>query len=555
MSRHFPPSRAATLALFAALAGCAPVGPDYKPPTPQWNPSSWTGNGPPPAAPVKPVKETISTAVPQPVDPQWWMVFHDDKLTALEKRVAQADFDVQTASLRLAESRASFGVAQANLLPTMDANASYTREQLAREGVLGLFPLPGAPTTASSHSSSASTGGLAGTPLSTTPGATGANGLAGTQGGVPNLGQLFQPFNLYQFGFDTSWEIDLWGRVRRNIESAQAAIQQNADAQRDVLLTALAEMARDYIQLRGVQRNIEITERNLDTAKQSLDLTQQRATGGVTTDLDVANAAAQVETVESQLPSLHGQERQIINAIAFLVGQPPGSMQAELSVTHPIPPVPPQVPVGLPSELARRRPDIREAEAQLHQATATVGVAVADFYPRFVISGSVGLQAIEAKYLDSWYNAGNYSFGPYVSLPIFEGGMLHRVLELRQDQQKEAAIAYQRTVLNALHEVDNDLIAYDAEQRRRNRLEQAVVQNRRAVQLAQDRYAQGVADFLSVLEAEQNLLAAEQQLTDSVTNVSTDLVQIYKALGGGWEPDLPETPGGEKGGSLMDNVL
>lgn len=555
MSRQFLPSRAARLALLAAVAGCAPVGPDYKQPTPQWNPSSWTGSGPAPGVPVKPVKETISTAVPQPVDPQWWTVFHDDELTALEKRVAATNFDVQTASLRLAESRASFGVAQANLLPTVDANASYTRQLLAREGVLGLFPGAGAPTTASSHSSSASAGGLANTPLSTTPGATGANGLAGTQGGVPNLGQLYQPFNLYQFGFDTSWEIDLWGRVRRNIESAQAAIQQNADAQRDVLLTALAEMARDYIQLRGVQRNIEITERNLDTAKQSLDLTQQRATGGVTTDLDVANAAAQVETVESQLPSLHGQERQIINAIAFLVGQPPESMQAELAVAHPIPPVPPQIPVGVPSELARRRPDIREAEAQLHQATATVGVAVADFYPRFLISGSVGLQAIEAKYLGSWYNAGNYSFGPYVSLPIFEGGMLHRVLELRQDQQKEAAIAYQRTVLNALHEVDNGLIAYDAEQHRRNRLEQAVVQNRRAVQLAQDRYAQGVADFLSVLEAEQNLLAAEQQLTDSVTNVSTDLVQIYKALGGGWEPDLPDKPGGEKGSPLMDNVL
>ena len=514
MSPHSLLCRVAPFAVVVALAGCHPVGPDFKEPTAFWNPTSWFASAKPPQ------KEPVSLPVEKPVDPQWWNLFHDKELTTLEERVAKANLDVRTASIRLAESRASFGVARADLFPNMNANTSYAYQRIAREGALSLVP-----------------GG-------------------GNQAEVPNNGAIFQPFSLWQYGFDASWELDLWGRVRRNVEGAQAQVQASAETERETLLTALGEMARDYVELRGVQRSIEITKDNLHIAQESLQLTQQRAAGGVTTDLDVANAAAQVETTASQLPTLQAQEAEVINAIAYLLGEPPRSMQAELSVPHPIPPVPPTIPVGLPSELARRRPDIRQAEAELHTATADIGVAIGDFYPRVTLSGSVAMQAVAARYLGSWYSAGTYTLGPSVSLPVFEGGRLRRTLELRKDQQKEAALNYQRTVLTALHEVDNALTAYDAEQRRRNRLEQAVKENRRAVRLAQDRYAQGVADFLSVLTAEQNLLAADQQLTNSVTNVSTDLVQIYKALGGGWEADLPDRQEGpENGGSLMDNIL
>jgi NodT family efflux transporter outer membrane factor (OMF) lipoprotein len=526
-----PPGHAARLALLAGLAGCT-VGPNFERPSSLWNPLSWFGGHPAP-----PAKEKFSEAVAEPIDPQWWTLFNDAELSGLERRVAAANLDVRTASIRLAESRASFGVARADLFPSLDANANYTRQKLAKEGALGLFPTTGGPTTASSQTGGTGAGGLPNTPQSGTPGSA-ANGLGGN-GSPQNQAALFRPFDLYQYGFDASWELDLWGRVRRNVESAEASVIASAESERDTLLTALAEMARDYVQLRGVQHTIDITQRNLQIARESLRLTQERAAGGITTDLDVANAAAQVETEASQLPGLQAQATQLINAIAFLLGQPPESMQAELSAPHPIPPVPPKVPVGLPSELARRRPDIRRAEAELHNATATVGVAVADFYPRITLSGSVAMQATQFKFLGTWADANTWSFGPSLSLPIFEGGRLRRVLELREQQQQEAAITYQRTVLNALHEVDNALIAYDAEQRRRNRLQQAVAQNRRAVQLAQERYSQGVADFLSVLTAEQNLLNTDLQLTDSTTNVSTDLVQVYKALGGGWENDLP----------------
>jgi NodT family efflux transporter outer membrane factor (OMF) lipoprotein len=504
--------RACGAALLAGLAGCT-VGPNFSRPVTWWNPASWTANR------TRPHPATVSEAVAEPIDPQWWRLFNDAKLTELEGRVAAANLDVRVATVRLAESRATLGVTRADLYPTVNGNANYTRQQESKAGVLSLLGGSSSPATSS-------------------------NGLGGTSGAVPNTG-IFAPFDLYQYGFDASWEADFWGRVRRNIESFQAQVTASQEARRDTLLTALAELARDYIQLRGVQRNLAITQRNLDTAGQSLKLTQERAAGGLTTDLDVANAAAQVATTASQLPALQAEQRQLINAIALLLGQPPNALEAELATPEPIPPVPPRVPVGLPSELARRRPDIRRVEAQLHSATADVGVAVADFYPRVTLSGSFAIQATQFKDLGSWA-ANTYGIGPSVTLPIFEGGRLRRTLELRKAEQQEAALVYQHTVLGALHDVDNALTAYDAEQERRARLEAAVAQNRRALSLARDRYTQGVADFLSVLDAERSLLAAEQQLTDSVTTVSTNLVQLYKALGGGWEPAYPEQPEADK---------
>jgi NodT family efflux transporter outer membrane factor (OMF) lipoprotein len=494
------------VALLAGMAGCT-VGPNFARPATWWNPASWTANR------TVPRPATISEPVAEPIDPQWWRLFKDAKLTDLESRVAAANLDVRVATVRLAESRATSEVARSDQFPTVNGNASYTREQESKQGVLSLMGGSGSPATQQ-------------------------NGLGGTQGATPNTG-IFAPFDLYQYGFDASWEADFWGRVRRNVEAADAQVAASQEARRDTLLTALAELARDYVQLRGVQRNLAITQRNLDTARQSLKLTRDRAAGGLTTDLDVANAAAQVATTASQVPALQAQSRQLINAIALLLGQAPNALEAELSTPEAIPPVPPRIPIGLPSELARRRPDIRRAEAQLHSATADVGVAVADFYPRVTLSGSFAIQATQFKNLGSW-EANTYGIGPSLSLPIFQGGRLRRTLELRKAEQQEAGLVYQRTVLGALHEVDNALTTYEAEQQRRARLEDAVAQNRRALDLARSRYTQGVADFLSVLDAERGLLAAEQQLTDSITTVSTNLVQLYKALGGGWESAYPE---------------
>ncbi len=483
---------------------------------------AWS-EGRPPARPV------ASRPVAEPVDARWFDLFNDPLLSAMESQVAASNLDVRVASIRLAESRISVGVSRAGLFPQLNANASYTREKPSDSGVLSLFP------------------GSASSP------ATGSNGLGGTQGGIPNNSALTNPFDLYQAGFDATWELDLWGRVRRSVEAAGAQAEASEETRRDTLLTALAELARDYLQLRGTQQTLAITRQNLDTANQILGLTREQERVGLGTDLDVANASAQVGTVESQIAPLEQQEAALINAVALLLGEPPNATRDELTQHRPQPPVPPAVPVGLPSELARRRPDIRQAEANLHAATANIGVAVADFYPTFTLSGSVALQTIQFHELGNFGNAETYALGPSITLPIFQGGKLTRTLELRQTEQQEAAVNYQRAVLGALHDVDNALTAYESEQRRLTALERSAADNARALRLARDRYQQGLSDFLQVLDAQRSLLSAQQQLASSTETIATNLVQLYKALGGGWEtdfPDHPEPPGPTAGEAL-----
>ncbi|HET6308995.1 MAG TPA: efflux transporter outer membrane subunit [Rhodopila sp.] len=504
----WPASRArlawAGLLFGTALAGCT-VGPDFKSPTAA-GPRSWFGG------PREAVQTPPSIPVEAPIDVDWWTLFHDPVLTALERRVAAENLDVKVARTRFEESRAQLNVARASLFPTLGGNASYVHEQASQKGVFGLIP------------------GAA-------PGGNDANGAPGNSaGGISSSG--IPPFSIWQGGFDASWEVDLWGGVRRSVESARASETASEEAERSVLLSSLAEVARDYIQLRGVQADLQIDKDNVQTARQSLSLTQERAAGGVTTDLDVANASAQLRTTLALIPPLQQQEAALINALSLLLGQPPNALRDELATAKPVPPVPPRVPVGIPSELARRRPDIRQAEAQLHAATADIGVAQANFYPSLNLSGSIGLQSLQFSSLFNW-NARQYSVGPGLTIPIFQGGQLRATLHLREAQQQEAAINFQKTVLQAWHDVDNALTAYQTEQSRRDQLTQAVTDNQHAVVLAQSRYQEGVADFLSVLDAERSLLQTQLQLSDSTANVSANLVALYKALGGGWETDMP----------------
>lgn len=498
------------LPIAALLLGGCTVGPDFERPQ-LWSPASWFGARP------RPARLEAIMPVAEPVDAEWWARFNDPVLTGLVRRVASGNLEVRTAAVRLAQSRAQRGIAGADQFAQLNGNTSYTRQRQSKQGVISLL------------------GGGAGGSGSASPGAQ-ANGLGGRQGGVPSSAGI-GAFDLFQGGFDASWELDLWGRVRRSIESADAALEASTEAQRAQLLSSIAEVARDYVQLRGTQETLRITRANLSAARESVQLTSERARGGLATDLDVANARAQLESTAATIPQLEQQEAQSINAIGLLLGMPPAALQAELSPRKPVPPVPPRVPVGLPSELARRRPDIRQAEAQLHSATADIGMAKADFYPKLTLSGSVALQALQVRNLG--FSAGTYSYGPSLTIPLFEGGRLRGTLQLREAQQQEAAVNYQRTVLQAFTDVDNALIAFAAEQRRRNSLVEQVAQSRRAFNLAQSQYRQGISDFLQVLTAQRTVLSAEQQLSDSTATVSANLVSLYKALGGGWEADLP----------------
>ena len=480
----------AGVSLASLLAGCA-VGPNFVPPDPSLPQQSFFA-----AATRKPVVSTRADEAP--VDPDWWALFHDRKLTALEQRVATANLDVRTATIRLAESRYQRGATASSLFPTLDDNGSYKRYQISNSVI---------------------------------------EGVAGDQ--VPP--SALAPFNLFQQGFDASWELDIWGHVRRQVEAADADIDVAADQRRGALVSALAEVARDYIQLRGIQEQLRIARNNVKTETDILDITKDRQKTGVVTGLDVENAAAQVDSPRATIPNLERQESEAINALSLLLDEPPGGLAADLVSPGAIPPPPPRIPVGIPSDLARRRPDVRQAEAQLHEATADVGVAVAAFYPTVSFNGTVGFQALDLKSL--WKGASlEYNFGPSVSMPLFEGGKLTSTLDLRTAQQQEAWINFHETVLKAWHDVVNALVAYRTEAARHRELLQQVDHAGKALDLARSRYRDGVEQFVTVLDAERTLLSAQQGAAQSATNVSIYIVSLYKALGGGWERDFPPQP-------------
>jgi NodT family efflux transporter outer membrane factor (OMF) lipoprotein len=491
--------RFAAAALTAAVTGCT-SGPDFVPPAPRLPAGSYDGEA-----------ATVDPWLQQPPDPNWWAVFRDSILTGLERRIAAENLDVQTATIRLAESRFQRGVTAAAAFPTVNGDARYQRELFSVNGPLSLINKFRPPST-------------------------------------PPVLLFPYPFNDYYIGFDASWELDLWGRVRRQVEAAEAQVDQAAEQRRDALVSSLAELARDYIQLRGVQMQIRIANENLGVAQDVLARAQERAAKGVGIGLDVENAAAQVENIRAQIPALEQQESQYINAVSLLLDLPPEALRPELGGPKSVPLAPPRVPVGIPSDLARRRPDIRAAEAQLHAATADIGVAVASFYPTLQLNGTVGLDSIDiAKLLQ--VRSLQYMAGPSITVPIFAGGRLKNTLELRKAQQVEAAIAYQKTVMQAWHEVVNALVAYRLEQQRRTRLKLEIEHSRQTLILARERYSDGVGDFLTVLDAERTLLQAEQQFVTSTANVSLDLVQLFKALGGGWEPIFPNSPDAKAGDS------
>ncbi|WPO45674.1 efflux transporter outer membrane subunit [Pseudomonas sp. S1Bt23] len=476
MSRLLQPVFALSL---LSLAACS-VGPDFQRP-----------EGPRVEAWATPQKAAPSQVVSSPLDERWWEVFNDRQLSALSRRVLTDNLDLQLATSRLEQSRAARQVVTAERYPTSSASGGYARKRNSGEGL---------------------------------------NDPSGHEGK--------SAFNLWDAGFSASWELDFWGRVRRETEAADATLEVAENDRRGVLLAVLAETAQDYIQLRGVQSTRAVTEQNLDVARHSLKLSQLRLADGVATDLDVAEAAAQVATIESQLPALQQRQAQLINALSLLMGEPPQALHAQLAADAPVPQTPRQVAIGLPSQLAERRPDIRQAEARLHAATASIGVAQGDFYPRITLSGNFGSQAMQLSDFGSW-GSRQFGIGPQFSLPLFDGGRLRGMLHLREAQQQEAAVAYQQTVLRAWHEIDDQLTRYNSSQLRRDSLAEAVRQNQIALRTAQQQYVEGVVDFVNVLTVQGALLATQEQLVESSTGVSLAMVGLYKALGGGWESVYP----------------
>ncbi|MDE1010210.1 MAG: efflux transporter outer membrane subunit [Paraburkholderia fungorum] len=512
-TRHFFSRSICALALeilaCLVIAGCT-VGPNFAPPT---------TSAPPQVFERTEAAQAPSKAVEAGFNSDWWTLFNDPTLNALEKQLADANLDVAAASARLRQSRAGQRIAGAAELPTLDGAASYDRERGSPNGILSLLGVPSLGPQSQSASGQ--------TPLGVAP-------IPGSKGSPA--------YNLYQMGFDSSWELDIWGGARRGVEEASALSDASYEDRNAVLLSARAELARDYIALRDTQTLLNIVKQNLEIARDTTKLTQIRERDGVTTDLDVANASAQEASIESLIPTLESQFEAKVNAIGVLLGEEPGALRQTLAEPRDVPELPAQVPIGFPSELAQRRPDIRRAEAQLHAATASIGVAKADFYPKISLNGSAGFQSLQLSSLASWAS-GQFILGPSITMPIFEGGRLRGTLQLREAQQQEAAIVYKRTVLEAWREVDDALVAYDAEQVRRAKLQEVVALNQRALAVAQRRYKAGALDYLDVLNVQRQLLEGQSSLEQSQATAAANLITLCKALGGGWEStDAGEAP-------------
>jgi NodT family efflux transporter outer membrane factor (OMF) lipoprotein len=470
------------------LAGCK-VGPDYETPDVAV-PENWNAT-----ASSVPTTQPAAAAVTQ-----WWTTFNDPVLNELVGDAVRANLDLRIAAARLREARALRRVAGSGLFPMLDATGSYQRSRQS-ENLEGFD--------------------------------VGVDGGHGGVGGVPQF-NLGEEMDLYQAGFDASWELDVFGGVRRSIEAADADVQAAIEDARDVYVTLLAELARNYVDLRGLQRQLVIARQNLGSQEETLELTRARFNAGLVGELDVARARTQVKTTESVIPALEVQVLAAAHRIEVLRGLHPGALSEVLLVEAPLPAVPPAVPVALPSDLLRRRPDIRRAERQLAAATARVGVATAELFPRFSLTGSFGFQSSDASDLaDSDSRA--WSVGPAVRLPLFDRGRIRANVVAENARQQAALAAYERAILVALEDVENALIAHAKELQRRQALAEAVEAARRSVALATELYSRGLTDFLAVLEAQRSQFEVEDRLAESDRLVAANVVGLYKALGGGWE--------------------
>ena len=461
------------VALTFVAVGCA-VGPNYKRPQVAV-PTQWT---------VPPARGTSAKPIERD---DWWASFQDAELNSLIERAVAQNLDLKLALERVQEARAARGVARSSYFPSVDATVSATRN---RQGVI-------APT-------------------------------------APGVAKIFPvEFNNFQGGLAASWELDVFGGIRRGVQAATSDAAAADENRRDVLVILLGDVGRAYAQLRGFQKRLEIANKNIKTQQDTLDLTTARAKAGLATELDVSRAAAQLQSTNAVVPTLVSGIDISAQRLSVLLGEEPGALRSELERASPIPTAEPEVEVGLPSNLVERRPDIRRSEAQLAAATARVGEAKADLFPHFLLTGTAGRQATELH--DLTLGAGNFfSVGPAISVPLFTGGRIRSNIAVQASRQREALISYQASILNALEEVETALVNYSEEQERRDRLNQAAQQSQLAVDLAMEQYTAGLVDFLSVLDAQRELYAEEDLAVESQTTVTTDVIALYRALGGGW---------------------
>ena len=455
------------------ISGCTMVGPDYKPVQPRSS-ENWQSEMEKGLESVKPENERLA---------QWWEVYDDPLLTRLEKRAVQGNLELKTALSRLRQARLGRGITESRLSPGLDAEGRAQRQRTSES-------------------------------------------VPSTSGGDQ------QDYYLSQF--DASWELDLFGGIRRSVQAAQAEIEASRADLDDVLTSLMAEVALNYTKVRTYQQSLRITRANIKTQKKTYELNRSRYRSGLIDELAVQQSLRNLERTRSTVSSLQSGLKTVKNRLAVLLGLEPGALEQELESIEPIPGVPARVAVGIPAEAMRRRPDIRRAERELAAQTARIGAATAELYPKFHLFGTIGLEALDAggDFLSA--QSRFWQIGPGMSWKIFQGNSIRMNIDLETEKQRAAMIAYKSAVLDARQEIEDALTAYAKEQMRRDSLEKAVAAAKRTEFLARDRYKAGLVDFYNVLDAQRALLELEDELIRSTGQVSSNLASLYKALGGGW---------------------
>lgn len=468
------------LAAIVLLTACK-VGPDYEAPE-TTVPDLWQQSA---ARGVATGEAQLQT---------WWQVLEDPLLADLIRRAELANLDLRQALGRIREARALVRVASGQKWPDLDVAAEAGRSQSSDNGA------------------------------------------------VPAPAGGFDAASLYTAGFDAVWELDFFGRVRRSVEAASAGYQASIEDYRDVMVTLFAEVARNYVNLRTLERRLFYAHANVEIQRETLQLTTDRFNAGLVSALDIAQAESNLASSESAIPTLEAGAIAATFRLAVLLGEHPGSLDDELGTAAAIPEPAAAITVGLPGELLRQRPDVRRAERDLAEQTARIGIAVADLYPRFSLTGFLGLQSTQIGDFGSGDSV-TWSIGLPVSWNVFDRGRTRGAIDAEKARTEQLLSFYQNTVLLALEEVENSLVSYDRLQLRRDKLLEAVDATVRSLDLVRTQYMAGLTDFQNVLDTQRSLSSQQDQLADAEGQVIQSLIAIYKALGGGWAEDFerPET--------------
>ena len=468
-------------ALSLCMASCA-VGPNYHAPK-IVAPAAFVADPTPGAAVSAPTSAPIDLA-------SWWHAFNDPELDSLIDRAIRANPDLEIALTRLQEVRTGEAVLVGNVLPMVAASAAAGRG------------------TGSDM---------------TRAGAASALRAADNKGSLAQIEQVA--------GFAATWELDLFGGDRRAIEAGMYDIEAAAAARNAVLISIVSDVARNYVDLRGLQLRLAILRDNIATAEQSRDFEQARFDRGLTNELDFQLASRELATLQAELPPLQSEIQAAQYDIAVLLGQYPEDLAAELTKPGTLPILPERIEAGLPLDLLRRRPDVHQAERQLAAATARIGVATANLFPHVMLSGGLGTQSagIGAQGSHIW------AFGPSVYWPLLDFGGLDALVGVADLQAHERFVVYKKTVVEAVQDADTAIANFQAQEQRLKSLTDAIDASQRAVELAQQRYERGLTDFLNVVDAERQQYNLEDQYTASQQSAADAFIYLYKALGGGWE--------------------